>query len=67
MLFFAGRLEGGETMNSEQTRVEVGQFWDSEIIPTISKYIEIPNQSPLFDPNWIQTGHMARAVELVRN
>ncbi len=53
-------------MRVDEVKTEVGRFWDDEVIPTISKYIEIPNQSPLFDPNWIQTGHMARAVELVR-
>ena len=53
-------------MRVDEVKTEVGRFWDDEVIPTISKYIEIPNQSPLFDPNWIQTGHMVRAVELVR-
>jgi acetylornithine deacetylase/succinyl-diaminopimelate desuccinylase-like protein len=53
-------------MRVDEVKSEVGRFWDDEVIPTISKYIEIPNQSPLFDPNWIQTGHMAKAVELVR-
>lgn len=53
-------------MRVDEVKTEVGRFWDDEVIPTISKYIEIPNLSPLFDPNWIQTGHMARAVDLVR-
>ncbi|MBI2212983.1 MAG: M20 family metallopeptidase [Acidobacteria bacterium] len=53
-------------MRVDEVKSEVGRFWDDEVIPTISKYIEIPNQSPLFDPSWRQTGHMAKAVELVR-
>lgn len=53
-------------MNAERTQQIVDAFWEQEIIPTISQYIEIPNQSPLFDPNWREAGHMDRAVELVR-
>lgn len=33
-------------MNTEQVYTYVDKFWDSSIIPTLSKYIEIPNQSP---------------------
>jgi acetylornithine deacetylase/succinyl-diaminopimelate desuccinylase-like protein len=54
-------------MRVDEVKSEVGRFWDDEVIPTISRYIEIPNQSPLFDPNWRETGHMAKAVELVRS
>ena len=52
-------------MNPEETKKSVDEFWESEVIPTISKYIEIPNQSMLFDPKWREHGHMARAVALV--
>lgn len=54
-------------MNFEKTRSLVDPFWDGEILPTIQKYIEIPNQSPLFDPEWKKNGHMNAAVELVRS
>lgn len=54
-------------MNNEQALKEVDGFWESTILPTISKYIEIPNLSPLFDPQWKQNGHMDRAVELVKS
>lgn len=53
-------------MNPEQTRSFVEAFWDEHIIPAISRYIEIPNQSPLFERDWKEKGHMDRAVELVR-
>lgn len=52
-------------MNSEKIRSFVDSMWDSSIVPTLQKYIEIPNQSPLFDPDWAENGHMRRAVELV--
>jgi acetylornithine deacetylase/succinyl-diaminopimelate desuccinylase-like protein len=44
----------------------VGQVWDTEVVPTLQDYIRIPNVSPAFDPQWESTGHMDRAVELVR-
>jgi acetylornithine deacetylase/succinyl-diaminopimelate desuccinylase-like protein len=54
-------------MNEDQTSQEIDGFWESAILPALSKYIEIPNQSPLFDPRWRENGHMARAVELAKN
>jgi acetylornithine deacetylase/succinyl-diaminopimelate desuccinylase-like protein len=53
-------------MNSDQTRTFVESHWDDKILPTIEEYIRIPNQSPLFDPEWRANGHMHRAVELAR-
>ncbi|HVT05434.1 MAG TPA: M20 family metallopeptidase [Thermoanaerobaculia bacterium] len=53
-------------MDSQKAKTGIDQFWESEVLPTISKYIQIPNQSPLFDPNWKKNGHMNRAIELVR-
>ncbi len=40
-------------------------YWDRDIIPTLHDYIRIPNESPMFDPNWKANGHMDRAVQLV--
>lgn len=54
-------------MNPEQTRSLVSERWDSTILPTLQDYIRIPNQSPLFDPNWRANGHMHRAVALARS
>jgi acetylornithine deacetylase/succinyl-diaminopimelate desuccinylase-like protein len=45
----------------------IDQFWDTEILPTISRYIEIPNESPEFDEKWRENGHMQRAVSLVQD
>jgi acetylornithine deacetylase/succinyl-diaminopimelate desuccinylase-like protein len=44
----------------------VGRVWEADIVPTLEEYIRIPNVSPAFDPEWATTGHMDRAVELVR-
>jgi acetylornithine deacetylase/succinyl-diaminopimelate desuccinylase-like protein len=56
----------GKSMNSEQIARSVDQIWDASIVPTLERYIRIPNQSPLFDPNWKKNGHMGQAVALAR-
>jgi len=53
-------------MNADQTRHLVDETWSSSIVPTLEQYIRIPNQSPLFDPDWKRNGHMHRAVALAR-
>ncbi|MBK5258875.1 MAG: M20 family metallopeptidase [Thermoanaerobaculia bacterium] len=53
-------------MNRDQTRQLVDARWDSSILPTIQNYIRIPNQSPLFDPQWKRNGHMDKAVALAK-
>jgi acetylornithine deacetylase/succinyl-diaminopimelate desuccinylase-like protein len=53
-------------MNSDQTRSFVDGLWESSILPTLHDYIRIPNQSPLFDPEWKSHGHMHAAVALAR-
>ena len=53
-------------MNEQQAKDYIDRFWDAEVIPTISRYIEIPNESPEFDPKWRENGHMQRAVRLVK-
>ncbi|HSN69205.1 MAG TPA: M20 family metallopeptidase [Thermoanaerobaculia bacterium] len=52
-------------MNPQKTRETVDRFWDETALPTLERYIEIPNLSPLFDPEWRKTGHMMRAVALL--
>jgi acetylornithine deacetylase/succinyl-diaminopimelate desuccinylase-like protein len=53
-------------MNSEQIRSSVDRIWDSSILPTLERYIRIPNQSPLFDPDWRRNGYMQQAVAMAR-
>jgi acetylornithine deacetylase/succinyl-diaminopimelate desuccinylase-like protein len=43
----------------------VHETWHGSIVPVLHDYIRIPNKSPLFDPEWREHGHMARAVTLV--
>jgi acetylornithine deacetylase/succinyl-diaminopimelate desuccinylase-like protein len=44
----------------------IDNFWEKEILPTLSDYIRIPNVSSAFDRQWQKSGHMDKALELVR-
>jgi acetylornithine deacetylase/succinyl-diaminopimelate desuccinylase-like protein len=52
-------------MLTTQLTAYINDFWDREILPSLQEYIRIPNESPLFDPQWQAHGHMERAVALV--
>ena len=54
-------------MNSNKLINKINTVWDDEIIPTLIKYIEIPNKSPAFDPNWKKHGHMDKVLSLAIN
>ena len=53
-------------MNIDKLQKDIGDFWDSEIIPTLTDYIKIPNKSPAFDPNWEENGHMNSVLRLAQ-
>src|SRR5215510_3064967 len=52
-------------MLTSQLTTHINTFWEQEILPTLHEYIRIPNESPLFDPDWQAHGHMQQAVALV--
>ena len=52
-------------MDIPATRQFVEHAWTDRIIPALTDYLRIPNQSPAYDPDWNRNGHMDRAVELV--
>ena len=52
-------------MQTSQLTSHLSAFWDEEILPTLQEYIRIPNESPLFDPQWQAHGYMEQAVTLV--
>ena len=52
-------------MDIDQCQRFVDGLWDGEIVPRLEEYIRIPNESPAFDPDWAEHGHMDQAVELV--
>jgi acetylornithine deacetylase/succinyl-diaminopimelate desuccinylase-like protein len=38
------------------------RLWDDEIVPALTRYIEIPAKSPMFDADWAEHGHVDRVV-----
>jgi acetylornithine deacetylase/succinyl-diaminopimelate desuccinylase-like protein len=52
-------------MNSQQLEQFINQTWDQSIVPTISRYIEIPCKSPFFDKDWEKNGYIAQAMQLL--
>lgn len=45
---------------------QLNQQWDHDIIPQLENYIKIPCKSPLFDKNWRENGHIAKAMDLLK-
>ncbi len=54
-------------MDAQQLATTLDSLWSRSVVPTLESYIRIPNQSPFFDPDWKQNGHMQRAVTLARD
>jgi acetylornithine deacetylase/succinyl-diaminopimelate desuccinylase-like protein len=53
------------TFSAEQARETAERVWEQEIVPALTDYIRIPNESAAFDPKWREHGHMEKAVALV--
>ncbi|KPI83364.1 peptidase m20/m25/m40 family-like protein [Leptomonas seymouri] len=43
----------------------VEQEWDTTIVPALSAYIEVPNQSPQFDPDYANNGLQEKAFDII--
>jgi acetylornithine deacetylase/succinyl-diaminopimelate desuccinylase-like protein len=52
-------------INTEDLLRSVEGYWNNSILERLSAYIRIPNQSPMFDPEWETHGHMEAAVKLM--
>lgn len=52
-------------MDASKIDTYVSQKWDDEIVPQLVEYIRIPNQSPMFDADWVVHGYMDQAVALM--
>lgn len=50
-----------------QLSEHIERVWADDIIPSLQRYITIPNVSPSFDANWEAHGHMEAAVQLVHD
>lgn len=51
--------------NVDKIRTLCEETWDENIIPTLKKFIAIPNKSPAFDADWQKNGHIDAAAKLV--
>ena len=49
----------------DQWASRTGELWDTDVVPTLTEYIRIPNVSPAYASDWAETGHMARAADLL--
>ena len=39
-------------MLTSQLTTHINAFWEQEILPALHEYVRVPNESPLFDPDW---------------
>jgi acetylornithine deacetylase/succinyl-diaminopimelate desuccinylase-like protein len=52
-------------MDLTQLRSHIDGTWDRSIIDRLTADVRIPNNAPLFDPQWEAHGHMEAAVQLM--
>ncbi len=52
-------------MDREITSKFINTLWDNSIIPQLCDYIEVPNKSPAFDPDWASHGYMDDAIAML--
>jgi acetylornithine deacetylase/succinyl-diaminopimelate desuccinylase-like protein len=52
-----------QSYNSKEGLTWTEEQWDRSIIPALEDFIKIPNQSPLFDPEWMTNGLQEQAVD----
>ncbi len=57
--FSTSPLPAGETLSFVERR------WQQDVLPALTRYIEIPAKSPAFDPQWSAHGHIDRAAALI--
>jgi len=49
-------------MDQSKNQQFVDDYWNEQVIPSLTEYVSIPNKSPMFDPEWEQHGYMTDAV-----
>src|SRR6266702_2264990 len=54
------------TLDETATREYVQRAWDESVIPALTEYARIPAKSPMFDPAWMEHGHLDRAIALLQ-
>jgi acetylornithine deacetylase/succinyl-diaminopimelate desuccinylase-like protein len=49
--------------NSNRLAEFCRKHWEESALPELTRYIRIPNKSPMFDPDWEKHGHMEQVVQ----
>jgi acetylornithine deacetylase/succinyl-diaminopimelate desuccinylase-like protein len=52
-------------LSVRETLAFVQRCWEEDVLPALTRYIEIPAKSPAFDPDWSAHGHIDRAAGLI--
>lgn len=50
-----------------QLLTTAAEFWDTDGLPALERFVAIPCLSPDFDPDWAAHGHIRAAAELIRD
>ncbi len=45
-------------LNAEQALSQVTRQWDDVLVPELTRYIEVPSKSPMFDKDWAANGYL---------
>ncbi len=57
---------GGRGHDTDDVVADAHRRWHADVLPGLVRYGEVPSLSPDFDPRWEETGHIARAAEILR-
>jgi acetylornithine deacetylase/succinyl-diaminopimelate desuccinylase-like protein len=52
-------------MDPHRTTAFIENLWTTSVLPTLTRYIEVPNKSPHFDADWQAHGYMEAALDIV--
>jgi len=50
-------------LNATVAQEQISAQWDRDIVARLSDYIAVPAKSPMFDPDWVQHGHIESVVQ----
>lgn len=53
------------TVDWSAVKETISEEWDKTVVPAISAYIEVPNQSPHYDAEWATNGLMQEAMNVI--
>jgi hypothetical protein len=60
---YAPPLESGMDLPAAQALI--GELWESSCLPALANFVEVPSQSPLFDPEWETNGLLDQSIQIL--